>query len=100
MRGHALTAVRTSGRLARLLWCLPPPPVLFLIVVPRRVKVWLGQSRFTPDEKVAIKIINCERLSGKIRANLDSEISILRDYKHENIVQLLNVQVGRAIVDS
>ena len=58
-------------------------------------QVWLGQSRISPADKVAIKIINCERLSGKIRGNLDSEISILQQYRHPNIVQLLGTQVAR-----
>ena len=64
----------------------------------RRIpQVWLGQSRISSSDRLAIKIINCERLSGKIRGNLDSEISILQQYRHPNIVQLLGTQVRAAL---
>lgn len=36
-----------------------------------------------------MKVISREKIgSAKLQENLDSEISIMRDYKHENIVQL------------
>ncbi len=37
----------------------------------------------------AMKVISREKIgSPKLQQNLDSEISIMRDYKHDNIVQL------------
>jgi serine/threonine protein kinase len=37
----------------------------------------------------AMKVISREKIGSiKLQENLDSEISIMRDYRHENIVQL------------
>jgi len=42
-------------------------------------------------EKKAVKKIDRSRLSPKLLQNLESEISILRDFQHENIVKLYGI---------
>ncbi len=64
----------------------PPPPSLF-------AQVYKGYSKITGLE-VAVKVISIRRLDRKAQANLESEISILRRIRHDNIVRLLDVQVG------
>jgi serine/threonine protein kinase len=55
--------------------------------------VYKGYSKLTGME-VAVKVISIRRLDRKAQANLESEISILRRIRHDNIVRLLDVQVG------
>ena len=58
-------------------------------------QVYKGYSKITGLD-VAVKVISIRRLDRKAQANLESEISILRRTRHENIVRLLDVQVRQA----
>ena len=58
-------------------------------------QVYKGYSKITGLD-VAVKLISIRRLDRKAQANLESEISILRRTRHENIVRLLDVQVRQA----
>jgi serine/threonine-protein kinase ULK2 len=49
--------------------------------------VFLAEHEQTKEKK-AVKKIDRSRLSPKLLQNLESEISILRDFQHENIVKL------------
>mmetsp|Transcript_2635 Transcript_2635/g.6049 ORF Transcript_2635/g.6049 Transcript_2635/m.6049 type:complete len:575 (-) Transcript_2635:295-2019(-) len=53
--------------------------------------VYLGMHRDT-GAKVAIKGINLEKANEKETAQINSEINILRDLNHPNIVRLLDIQ--------
>ena len=50
-------------------------------------KVFLGINEITGESR-AVKRIDAARLSKKLQESLDSEIKILRDFPHENIVKL------------
>lgn len=52
--------------------------------------VYRGRDVRTGQE-VAVKEINTSRLNKKLKQSLESEVSILRKVKHENIVQLHDV---------
>jgi serine/threonine-protein kinase ULK/ATG1 len=41
---------------------------------------------------VAIKAISVDRLTRKVRENLDGEISILKNFQHTNVVRLLSLE--------
>jgi hypothetical protein len=57
--------------------------------------VWKAKHRLTGQE-AAIKEIALDRLNGKLRQSLESEVSILKRITHENIVKLLEVfEVGQ-----
>ena len=57
-------------------------------------KVYRGVHKKTHAE-VAVKAISRERLNKKLQENLESEISILRDVQHTNIVKLFEIKVRR-----
>jgi len=57
-------------------------------------KVYLCQHEKTGAQR-AIKKIDRSRLSTKLLQNLESEISILRDYQHTNIVKLDGIKKTR-----
>ena len=44
--------------------------------------------------EVAIKIVRKDRLNKKLAESLESEIAILKDIRHPNIVSLLDIQVS------
>ena len=46
--------------------------------------------------EVAIKDISQEKLTLKLQENLESEISILKNHSHRNIVKLYDIEVRRA----
>lgn len=46
------------------------------------------------QQEVAIKDISQEKLTLKLQENLESEISILKNHAHRNIVKLYDIQVG------
>lgn len=52
--------------------------------------VWRGVHKSTREE-VAIKEVPTEKLSGKLQESLESEISILGNANHPNIVRLLDI---------
>lgn len=52
--------------------------------------VWRGRHRVT-GLQAAVKEIDVERLSSKLRRSLDGEISILSRISHPNVVKLLEV---------
>jgi len=52
--------------------------------------VWRGVHNSTGEE-VAIKEVPTEKLSGKLQESLESEISILGNANHPNIVRLLDI---------
>jgi serine/threonine-protein kinase ULK2 len=57
--------------------------------------VYRGYNVKTGQE-VAVKEINTSNLSTKLKQSLQSEITVLRRVKHENIVQLYDVLEVRA----
>eukprot|EP00614_Pseudopedinella_elastica_P028879 CAMPEP_0172625410 /NCGR_PEP_ID=MMETSP1068-20121228/143676_1 /TAXON_ID=35684 /ORGANISM="Pseudopedinella elastica, Strain CCMP716" /LENGTH=282 /DNA_ID=CAMNT_0013434689 /DNA_START=281 /DNA_END=1126 /DNA_ORIENTATION=- len=58
-------------------------------------KVYLAVLQTTGDER-AVKKIDRSRLSPKLLQNLESEISILRDFQHENIVKLHGIDKSKS----
>jgi len=52
--------------------------------------VWLGRH-VTTGRQVAVKEVNTSRLNAKLLASLDSEVNILRNVKHENIIELFDI---------
>ncbi|KAK9818339.1 hypothetical protein WJX72_010890 [[Myrmecia] bisecta] len=57
--------------------------------------VWKACHRATGQE-VAIKEINTDKLNKKLKQSLESEVSILKQIEHKNIVQLLDVVEERS----
>jgi serine/threonine-protein kinase ULK/ATG1 len=57
-------------------------------------KVYLAVHETTRESR-AVKKIDRTRLSAKLLSNLESEISILRDFQHENIVKLDGIKKTR-----
>ena len=57
-------------------------------------QVHLGEH-VSGGSHVAIKAIARERLNRKLTENLESEISILRNFRHPNIVELYDIKVMR-----
>mmetsp|Transcript_60599 Transcript_60599/g.118780 ORF Transcript_60599/g.118780 Transcript_60599/m.118780 type:complete len:504 (-) Transcript_60599:187-1698(-) len=57
-------------------------------------KVYLAIHETTRESR-AVKKIDRTRLSAKLLTNLESEISILRDFQHENIVKLYGIKKTR-----
>jgi len=53
--------------------------------------VYLGKHTLT-NVSMAIKVISRERLNKKLTENLESEISIMRNFKHPNIVELSDIK--------
>ncbi|CAN0002559.1 unnamed protein product [Discosporangium mesarthrocarpum] len=53
--------------------------------------VFLAKHRETGRE-VAMKAISRSRLQGKLQDNLESEISILKSFRHANIVELYDIK--------
>ncbi|EPZ32762.1 Protein kinase, catalytic domain-containing protein [Rozella allomycis CSF55] len=51
-------------------------------------------KNFEKGRVVAIKTVSTEKLNRKLMENLDTEISILREIDHKNIVKLLSVEKG------
>jgi serine/threonine protein kinase len=45
-------------------------------------------------EEFAIKVIERRKLTPKLQENLESEIKIMRDHHHPNIVQLFDILVS------
>ena len=59
--------------------------------------VWKAVQRCGGGRTAAIKEIATERLSDKLRESLGSELSILRNTRHENIVSFYDIlKVGTA----
>jgi serine/threonine protein kinase len=56
--------------------------------------VWKARHIQTGDV-VAIKEISTNKLNKKLKQSLESEVSILKQIQHKNIVQLLEVQEVR-----
>lgn len=56
--------------------------------------VWKARHVQTGDV-VAIKEISTNKLNKKLKQSLESEVSILKQIQHKNIVQLLEVQEVR-----
>lgn len=52
--------------------------------------VWRAKHRLTGQE-AAVKEIALDKLNGKLRQSLESEVSILKRINHDNIVKLLEV---------
>jgi serine/threonine protein kinase len=46
------------------------------------------------NQEVAIKDISQEKLTLKLQENLESEISILKNHVHRNIVKLYDIEVS------
>ena len=68
----------------------------FLLLTPC-LQVYKAQHR--GGEMYAMKVISREKIGSiKLQENLDSEISIMRDYRHENIVQLYDHFVSRLLL--
>lgn len=60
-------------------------------------KVYLATNKQTGEQR-AVKKIQSTRLSAKMLQNLESEISILRNFQHDNIVKLYGIQKTRSHV--
>ena len=55
-------------------------------------KVYLATHERDPRRQRAVKKIQAARLTAKLLQNLESEISILRNFQHENIVSLDGIE--------
>lgn len=49
------------------------------------------------NQEAAVKHISQEKLTLKLQENLESEISILKNHSHRNIVRLYDIEVGRYV---
>lgn len=59
--------------------------------------VWLAR-KLGDERPVALKAISRERLTQKLTENLESEMSILREFAHPNLVELVEIAVTPSYV--